>query len=97
MIILSQDKKMIINFNNIVGIVIRKNNEENIYQIQCKSGNETSKRILGKYATEERAKKILQEITEDYRRVYTTYQKGRSDYPIETLIFDRSVYEMPLE
>ena len=66
MIIVSQDKRMIINFDNIVGIVIRKNTDENVYQIQCKSENEKNKRIIGKYDTEERAKEVLQEIITAY-------------------------------
>jgi ribonucleotide reductase beta subunit family protein with ferritin-like domain len=66
MIILSQAKRMIIIFDNIVGIVIRKNTDENIYQVQCKSENEKNKRILGKYKTEERAKEVLQDIITCY-------------------------------
>lgn len=61
MIILSQNKMMLINFDNISGIVIRKNNEDNIWQLQCKASEE-NKRILGKYKTEERAKEVLNEI-----------------------------------
>lgn len=61
MIILSQNKMMLINFDNISGIVIRKNNEDNMWQLQCKA-NEENKRILGKYKTEERAKEVLVEI-----------------------------------
>lgn len=68
MIIVSQDKRMIINFDNIVGIVIRKNTDENLYQVQCKSENEKNKRILGKYKTEERAKEVLEEIIELYMK-----------------------------
>ena len=97
MIIVSQDKRMIINFDNIVGIVIRKNTDENLYQVQCKSENEKNKRILGKYKTEERAKEVLQEIVKQYKNLITSYKKGRSDYPIETLMFNRNVYEMPVE
>lgn len=66
MIIVSQDKRMIINFDNIVGIVIRKNTDENVYQIQCKSENEKNKRIIGKYDTEERAKEVLDWIVTCY-------------------------------
>lgn len=66
MIIVSQDRRMIINFENIVGVLIRKNVKEDIYQIQCKSENEKNARIIGKYKTEERAKEILQEIYEFY-------------------------------
>lgn len=68
MIIVSQDKRMIINFDNIVEIVIRKNTDENLYQVQCKSENEKNKRILGKYKTEERAKEVLEEIIELYMK-----------------------------
>ena len=66
MIIVSQDKRMVINFDNIVGIVIRKNTQENIFQVQCKAENEKNARILGKDATEERAKDVLQEIETSY-------------------------------
>jgi ribonucleotide reductase beta subunit family protein with ferritin-like domain len=65
MIILSQNKMMLINFDNISGIVIRKNNEDNMWQLQCKA-NEENKRILGKYKTEERAKEVLQDIITCY-------------------------------
>ena len=61
MIILSQDKRMIINFDNISGIVIRKNTDEDIFQLQCKSEGE-NKRIIGKYKTEERAKEVLSDL-----------------------------------
>lgn len=61
MIILSQNKMMLINFDNISGIVIRKNNEDNMWQLQCKA-NEENKRILGKYKTEERAKEVLSDL-----------------------------------
>jgi hypothetical protein len=68
MIIVSQDKKMIINFENISGIVIRKNTDERVYQIQCKSEGEKKCRIIGKYETEERAKEVLNDIAEFYSR-----------------------------
>ena len=65
MVILSQNKMMLINFDNISGIVIRKNTDEDIWQLQCKA-NEENKRILGKYKTEERAKEVLNEIITCY-------------------------------
>lgn len=96
MIIVSQDKRMIINFDNIVGIVIRKNTDENVYQIQCKSENEKNKRIIGKYDTEERAKEVLQEIIKVYK-----FYKGKS-YTIgdeKELLgkYEYGVYQMPKE
>lgn len=92
MIILSQDKRMIINFDNIVGIVIRKNTDENLYQIQCKSGNEASKRILGKYKTEEKAKEVLQEIIQLYKK--GEWERGELAYRVLNM---PKVYEMPKE
>lgn len=76
MIILSQNKMMLINFDNISGIVIRKNNEDNMWQLQCKA-NEENKRILGKYKTEERAKEVLNDILECYENLkyYTMPEK----------------------
>ena len=61
MIILSQNKMMLINFDNISGIVIRQNKEDNMWQLQCKA-NEENKRIIGKYKTEERAKEVLNDL-----------------------------------
>ena len=96
MIIVSQDKRMIINFDNIVGIIIRKNTDENIYQIQCKSGNEASKRILGKYPIEERAKEVLQEIIKVYK-----FYNGKTYYVEDrnSLLgdYENGVYVMPAE
>lgn len=95
MIIVSQDKRMIINFDNIVGIVIRKNTDENLYQVQCKSENEKNKRILGKYKTEERAKEVLQEIIKAYQTTEICY-RGQVNYnPINSI--HRPIYEMPVE
>ena len=86
---------MIINFDNIVGIVIRKNTNENLYQVQCKSENEKNKRILGKYKTEERAKEVLQEIIIAYQTTEICY-RGQVNYnPINSI--HRPIYEMPAE
>lgn len=93
MIIISQDRKMIINFENIVGVIIRKNTDENIYQIQCKSENEKNKRILGKYETEERAKEILKEICLNYEK-WKNLEVFNGNIEIG---FSRPVYEMPKE
>lgn len=91
MIIVSQDKRMIINFDNIVGIVIRKNTDENLYQVQCKSENEKNKRILGKYKTEERAKEVLEEIIELYMKCNCDSYGAGFGYVANT------VFEMPAE
>ena len=68
MIIVSQDKKTIVNFDKVKSIwiddnVLDKTNTE----FEICAGGET----LGFYTTEKRAKEVLQEITDMYRnRVY---------------------------
>ena len=94
MIIVSQNKDKIVNFDNITFLDIDKSN--GMYIVKCNVINE-NRIYLGEYVTEERAKEILQEIIKQYKELITSYQKGRSDYPIETLIFNRNVYEMPEE
>lgn len=76
MIILSQNKMMLINFDNISGIVIRQNKQDDMWQLQCKASEE-NKRIIGKYKTEERAKEVLNEIMECYASLnyYTMPEK----------------------
>lgn len=61
MLILSQDKTNIINLENIIGIGIN-NNYINIRSVDGYVLN------LGEYATEERAKEVLQEIIEAYSK-----------------------------
>ena len=62
MIIISQDKTEIINFNNIESIWIC-SDEEGIFTIEATADTNTS---LGEYATKERAKEVLEEIVESY-------------------------------
>lgn len=68
MIIVSQGKSMIINFNSIVSVYVIKNyiSEEESYKgynIDFAT-NEEINFVLATYDTEERAKEVLQEITE---------------------------------
>lgn len=64
MIIVSQDKKKIINFDNIQYI--------NIFKNQLYAGNIPNNKLgdfdtlLGEYTTEERAKEVLEEISDWY-------------------------------
>lgn len=62
MIIVSQDKTEIVNFNNIESVWISKE-EEGIFSIEATADTNAS---LGEYATEERAKEVLEEIVERY-------------------------------
>lgn len=72
MIIVSKDKNMIINFNSIVSVYVIKNyvSEEKGYKgynIDFAT-NEEINFVLATYETEERAKEVLQEIVENYRK-----------------------------
>ena len=98
MIIVGQDKDIILNFNNTESIAILNPLEDNdgMFRV-CAITPSDNEYTLGKYVTEERAKEVLQEIIKQYKNLITSYKKGRSDYPIETLFFDRNVYEMPVE
>lgn len=62
MIIVSQDKEKIVNFDNLTQVYITQDEEETAYFIRF----ETVYSLyddLGEYDTEERAKEVLQEIT----------------------------------
>ena len=83
MIIISQDKTEIINFNNIESIWIC-SDEEGIFTIEATADTNTS---LGKYKTEERAKEVLQEII----RKYETFSLDR----LGSIKIIPKVYEMP--
>lgn len=70
MIIISQDKNGILNFDNIQ--LCRINQEGIVYVFL----NEYDSFKLGEYSTEERAKEVLQEITEFWRNGAMTDCKG---------------------
>lgn len=60
MIILNQKKDIIINFSNVVSIYVQDTN------VQMLMTFIEDALILGKYATKERAKEVLEEILERY-------------------------------
>lgn len=62
MIIVSQDKTRIINFESLIEIRIT---QEDIYYLRGEAINRIYEK-LGKYDTEERAKEVLQEIINRY-------------------------------
>ena len=66
MIIVSQDKTKIVNFDNIAHIFISKDSEKH-FLIEYGKMTGTSE-LLGVYSTEERAKEVLEEIVEYYSR-----------------------------
>lgn len=63
MIIVSQDREAIINFERITNIWINENIEGEYFKINADG------ELLGTYKTKERAKEVLQEIA----RKYTSY------------------------
>ena len=83
MIIVSQDKTRIINFNRveILGINIDDNTK-----VAC-CFNE-GKVLLGKYETEERAKEVLQKLIQSYREYRTAEVDGYTNVIEETAVFD---------
>lgn len=93
MLILSQNKNIIINFENVANINIEKcyneslKEEEFTYDILVYIVSSGLTRI-GKYATEERAKEVLQEIIETY--------KENGSVKIDNIqVENKVVYEMP--
>lgn len=87
MLILSQDKQAIYNFNNIISIQI----EEGYNGFKLKSyeaiNDYTS---LGEYNTKERAKEVLQEIIE-------TYKESEITQIDNVQVENKVVYEMPFK
>lgn len=95
MIIISQDKTEIINFNNIESIWIC-SDEEGIFTIEATADTNTS---LGKYKTEERAKEVLQEIIKKYvaTESFKVTVNRLSDEVGAIGIKNSFIYEMPEE
>lgn len=87
MIIISQDKNKIINFDNVNEILTTETGE--ILFINNTYITNDCLDVLGKYDTEERAKEILQEIISKYK---TTLYNSKTN---ETVVNVPKVYEMP--
>lgn len=98
MIIISQDKKRIINFNNITDISIEFIHGD--YELRSSFVGEIGSCNIGNYETEERAKEVFLGIIELYKK--DTYYKETS---LGQGIYSRKeinhtlpkVYEMPEE
>ena len=99
MIIVSQDKTVIVNLNQIECINIRKNYEgrKNCFSLVSLKGN--NKVVLASYKAEYRAKEILQQISSCYRgtEAFKIGIDRMSDESVVTAIDDAFVYKMPLE
>ena len=72
MIIVSQDKTKMVNFDNLIQIYITQDEEETANFIRYESVDSLYE-DLGEYKTEERAKEVLQEIVNTYVRECKTY------------------------
>ena len=101
MIIVGQEKDIIINFNNIESIEIG-NVEENGGKavIYVRTVSDYFYKI-GEYATEERAKEVLKKIIESYE-LTENYKNLGKDFILNTELIDEYskkviVYKMPKE
>ena len=94
MIIVSQDKKRIVNFDNLTQIYITQDEEETATFIRYETVDSLYD-DLGEYKTEERAKEVLQKILKYYDslKTNTIYAISDKDYPMDM----KSYYEMPKE
>ena len=89
MIIVSQDKEEIVNFDKVESIWIC-SDEEGRFTIEATAHTNAT---LGTYDTEERAKEILQDIWE----FYETVERYKSSNGM-AIVFEKSyVYEIPKE
>lgn len=97
MIIVSQDKKEIVNFDNIMNINICGCKEDE-YTISAGFivGRADNYRKLGFYKTEERAKEVLQEIVDTYEKTqYYKYGFEKDKEYIYEIADNLFKYEMP--
>ena len=94
MIIVSQDKTKIVNFDNLTQIYITQDEEETATFIRYETVDSLYD-DLGEYKTEERAKEVLQEILKYYDslKANTIYAISDKDYPMDM----KSYYDMPKE
>ena len=101
MIIVSQDKTKMVNFDNLIQIYITQDEEETANFIRYESVDSLYE-DLGEYKTEERAKEVLQEIY-TYKAMFEFYKSNPMDKELheeivndldkDNVLFD--VYEMP--
>lgn len=97
MIILKQDKKGIVNFNNVTEIFADESDEEGnkYFVFYIPVGNLNGIDILGEYKTEERAKEVLREITNTFSAKELNGTLDEMDLILKGKFMAR--YEMPKE
>lgn len=91
MIIVSQNKDIIANFDNITSLDTDQCN--GVYVVECNFTNRNNV-YLGEYKSEERAKEVLQEIIKKYRDVTVVCDINNNKYEKYDL---PKVYEMSKE
>lgn len=91
MIIVSQNKDIIANFDNITSLDTDQCN--GVYVVECNFTNRNNV-YLGEYKSEERAKEVLQEIIKKYRDVTVVCDIKNNKYEKYDL---PKVYEMSKE
>lgn len=99
MIIVSQDKKEIINFDNVMNINVMDCNEEG-YLVSAGFivGRDDNYRELGYYKTEERAKEVLNEIILGTTiKQIAGKQLTENEFNMTMKCMEFNLYEMPLE
>ena len=95
MLIVSQEKYNILNFDTTINIGVEEISTLNdIVQISAQTNGNTI--ILGRYKTEERAKEILKDIILRYEAIELCKNKSSEDLGY-TLGDYTPVYEMPKE
>ena len=90
MIIVSQDKEEIINFDNMTRVYITFDEDDDYVCIRTETVDSLYE-DLGYYKTEARAKEVLQEIISKYK---TTLYNSKTN---ETVVNIPKVFEMPTE
>lgn len=95
MIIVSQDKELILNFENIeaIGKGNPLEDDDGMFKVLASTTSD-NEYTLGKYKTEERAKEVLQEIIKKYLEIKCFYN---SKYEVMQAIEQPKVFEMPVE
>lgn len=91
MLIVSQDKEEIVNFDKVESIWIC-SDEEGRFTIEATADTNSS---LGYYETKERAKEILEEIVKEYENVKAIFDC--TTRKIKNYINKPKVYKMPKE
>lgn len=89
MIIFSQNKDEIVNFDNIINIMITDCDGDFVISAVALVGVDDVYRELGYYKTEERAKEVLKDIVSKYRQFNFDKNQAVTILP--------KVYEMPKE